>query len=586
MRKIVFGILFGIFVFAGSAFAMIDISNISNPNGWQFTTHQTTFTVGQDGRTLFYRGKSTGMTLNTPGTPGGQIVVRDPSIPPRTRGGGGGGGGGGTGVTAGQVIKSGIGVAAGLMVGAEGVDMSADANAAGTEKKTWADVGKSTVAGGATAAGTAMIVNVIPVGGQVAYGVMVAAGAAIGAFATARKIFSETDCEKDPVRGIYACCNISNLSNIKAFRASIGQQMWTDTFPYVRTCMQGKYTTEQDWLTARFLDDHWGKGFISMCSGYPEPTDPAHVVPVAMDPKQNNKSLCWAWICEDGWVPSGTVCVPESGGGNGGPVGKTCVEKRNNANGKACCSLPVSLAVYDSKADKCICAGNAEFGIDANGRGYCKTRENTDIICPDGSIDASTAHASCLGKGTFVCTKYADGQMLCLCGKCDLEVDKTYNCDKAKMGLVDKWLEDCATNSGIVKTLKMIKEYCAEDGRTKEGFDAYWDSLMVMQPDKCLDKTSVIISDARVHIESSVDALRGLTSVLGVSKWKNAQGKFNTARLASDMTAGVVLGTAGALITSHLVKKHQVEDGFEDLQCTIGGQTVANWGDEFSVGIQ
>ena len=68
--------------------------------------------------------------------------------------------------------------------------------------------------------------------------------------------------------------------------------------------------------------------------------------------------------------------------------------------------------------------------------------------------------------------------------------------------------------------------------------------------------------------------------------WRDAEGEFNRARLASDMTAGVVLGTAGGLVTSHVMKKKQVENGFEDIQCTIGGQTVAGWGDEFQVGIQ
>jgi hypothetical protein len=72
----------------------------------------------------------------------------------------------------------------------------------------------------------------------------------------------------------------------------------------------------------------------------------------------------------------------------------------------------------------------------------------------------------------------------------------------------------------------------------------------------------------------------------GLSKWRTAEGKFNTARLASDSIAGVVVGTAGGLLTSKIVKKNQVEDGFEDIQCTIGGQTVAGWGDEFSVGNQ
>ncbi|MDW3024493.1 MAG: OmpA family protein [Alphaproteobacteria bacterium] len=70
------------------------------------------------------------------------------------------------------------------------------------------------------------------------------------------------------------------------------------------------------------------------------------------------------------------------------------------------------------------------------------------------------------------------------------------------------------------------------------------------------------------------------------SVWKDAEGNFNTARLASDGIAAVVLGTVGGLITSNVVKKNQVEDGFEDIKCTIGGQNVAQWGDQFRVGIQ
>ena len=73
---------------------------------------------------------------------------------------------------------------------------------------------------------------------------------------------------------------------------------------------------------------------------------------------------------------------------------------------------------------------------------------------------------------------------------------------------------------------------------------------------------------------------------LDVSRWKNEEGKFNTARLASDSIAGVVLGTAGGLITSNIVKKSQVRKGFDDISCTIGGQYVADWDDEFTVGIK
>ncbi|MEE1111180.1 MAG: hypothetical protein UIH99_03120, partial [Alphaproteobacteria bacterium] len=61
---------------------------------------------------------------------------------------------------------------------------------------------------------------------------------------------------------------------------------------------------------------------------------------------------------------------------------------------------------------------------------------------------------------------------------------------------------------------------------------------------------------------------------------------FNGVRLASDATAGVVLGTAGGLISNSLIKKSQLEKGMEGVSCTVGGQVVADYGDEFSVGMQ
>lgn len=70
------------------------------------------------------------------------------------------------------------------------------------------------------------------------------------------------------------------------------------------------------------------------------------------------------------------------------------------------------------------------------------------------------------------------------------------------------------------------------------------------------------------------------------SVWKNADGNFNTSRLVSDSVAGVVLGTAGGLITSSIIKKNQTENGFENINCTVGNQIVAGWGDEFRVGIK
>ena len=61
-----------------------------------------------------------------------------------------------------------------------------------------------------------------------------------------------------------------------------------------------------------------------------------------------------------------------------------------------------------------------------------------------------------------------------------------------------------------------------------------------------------------------------------LSEWRDAEGRFNAARLASDVTAGVVLGTVGGIVTAKVVKKNQLKRGFEDINCSVGGQNVAN----------
>ena len=93
-------------------------------------------------------------------------------------------------------------------------------------------------------------------------------------------------------------------------------------------------------------------------------------------------------------------------------------------------------------------------------------------------------------------------------------------------------------------------------------------------------------SASRLKITRAYARMNALSDNFQVSVWRDKQGNFNTSRLASDSIAAVVLGTTGALVTSNIVKKNQVSGGFEDVQCTIGGQVVATWGDDFSVGIQ
>lgn len=87
-------------------------------------------------------------------------------------------------------------------------------------------------------------------------------------------------------------------------------------------------------------------------------------------------------------------------------------------------------------------------------------------------------------------------------------------------------------------------------------------------------------------IDVAYSRLSEIRDSLKLNVWRDAEGKFNTARLVSDSVAGVVLGTAGGLITSHLVKKNQLKKGFEDLNCSVGGQKVAGYGDDFRIGLQ
>lgn len=94
------------------------------------------------------------------------------------------------------------------------------------------------------------------------------------------------------------------------------------------------------------------------------------------------------------------------------------------------------------------------------------------------------------------------------------------------------------------------------------------------------------ITSNTTEIDQYYYNLAKIRDSLKLSVWRDDQGKFNTSRLLSDSIAGVVLGTAGGLITSHLVKKNQLKQGFEDLNCSVGGQKVAGYGDDFQIGLQ
>lgn len=558
MKKILFSVLCCFSV--SPVFAEITLADIVDVNGWKQTYHTQTLTVcPNDLMQLCYRGKPTGLKLKKAANVNDKLVLTNEDIAKRVRKPGGGGtggkgGNGGNGISAGTVVKSAAQVVGGLVIGAEGVDITTGANAASTEKKTWGDVATSAAGTAMTVGGAAAIINAIPAFGQVTYVGAIAAGAAIGTFATGRKMFSETDCNKDPVRGFYACCNISNLSNIQAYRAEIGQEMWTETFPYVSTCMQGNKPYEAgSWLEQRFLDDAWSAPVKRLCAGFVEPTDNAHVLPTGYDPDGDGKNICWGWTCEEGYKVSGTVCVPGDGDDDNGPQPprkNNCREGRTTAEGKACCDLPNSVATWNGS--KCNCLGGKEFKIDGQGKGQC--------VVSGGGDDEGNAVTP-------------------------------YKCSDFDITLINLWKVDCKDSSTVMQLIQQLELKCKDPNLTVAEFNKMSNQVSLAVERSCQPVIEEVIkpdnSQARAAIISAGGVLDSIVAGFGKANvWKNAQGEFNTARLASDSIAAVVLGTAGGLITSSVMKKHQVEDGFEDLKCVIGGQPVAGWGDEFRVGIQ
>ncbi len=229
-----------------------------------------------------------------------------------------------------------------------------------------------------------------------------------------------------------------------------------------------------------------------------------------------------------------------------------CLNSRNTTEGKACCYLPNSVATWDGK--NCNCVGkNMEFKVLENGRGQCFVKE--------------------------------------------VAAGEKFECDATILAQLDIWAVECATKFNIIEFINKIKELCASETRTVEQFNLLYATLLALNPGDCVEKsdasvtvvvdnTSELLLRSRRKISDAYSVLQGMQSGFDVSVWKDKEGNFNKARLASDSVAAVVLGTTGALVTSHVVKKNQVENGFEDIKCTIGGQTVADWGDEFRVGIQ
>ena len=530
-----------------------------------------------------------GNTVNwrsaTPATTGSNLpaTTSQPgqNVPATTGGGSGGNTGGGTGAAAASRVN--VGGAAFGILGMVSGGVGLYESTAGTDKATWGDVATGAASGATFAAGTAALVNAIPVGGQIMYGASIAVGTVVGALGAGAEMFSETDCEMDPVLGIYACCNISNLSNIDAYRAEIGDRMFTDTFPYVRYCVQGKkeFKEEQPWLKGRFLDDHWSSNVeVGLCPGYDMPVNQEGMNIQLYAANDANVGYCWAWECADpGHVRSGGTCVGSDvdDASMMGPVLPDGFERvTSNTVGADCASddLPqyATAGTYIDNGVDVVCAATAcQSGtyLVMNSAGVSQGWCVASTYCTDTNthlniIDGTKTDLQCVANNTNVETQVNDEEQLSG-NNSDDNTDTRNECERGVTGYI--------MFEGVCMPMAQMQQILSQ---------------RAAQSAQQLAKQQAAAEIA--NLQSQIDRYAGKIQDIEdahaddkVSVWKNEEGKFNTSRLLSDSIAGVALGTVGGLVVNKVVKDKHVETGFEELGCAIDGVKIADFDDDFFI---
>lgn len=250
-----------------------------------------------------------------------------------------------------------------------------------------------------------------------------------------------------------------------------------------------------------------------------------------------------------------------------------CVNKGNqtcetlwtgNDEAIACCK-----AQGDWVDGKCVCKDDKDWKYDtATKNGICIAKDKPSDDKPTDDKPAAETDCVYTFNMDIKCKNgntYHKGEQRKLTAE---EAKKIGGCDsfKSQMQSVESLLAE--TKREITSMQELVKLVCKDD------------SITVIMP-VVVGPDAKQVADAKSKISSFFTSAES-----GASVWRDAEGKFNTARLASDLTAGVVLGTVGGVVSGVVIKKKQVEKGFDALHCTVGGQTVADWGDEFSVGLR
>lgn len=352
----------------GSAWAD-GLPGIVNDGTWVQTTRTQTYTVGEDGSSLLYRNKPTGMHTTEPTTPGSKLSYTDPNIAARPRtsstpAANSAGGAtptpapsptptpasGSTGTTSGATPTAASGgtastPASGGTTGTSGTASTSASGGAGgtsgtsgtTQKKTlkskWQ--GKSTMgkfgAVGGVAVGALGIYEATSGQGEHTWGNVIggavsgafggaqvggawgaAIGAVVGGVIAGSQKFSETDCDYDAVTGKFTCCN--TLFNKGERLANIGDYMFckveaSGKVPAqygVRQCLQGGKATESSWWDGLWEDDAWSPECKFRFCG-DAPVKGLNTTNLITYTPDTNK-FCWNWDCATGYVKKGNTC--------------------------------------------------------------------------------------------------------------------------------------------------------------------------------------------------------------------------------------------------------------------------------------
>ena len=419
----------------------------------------------------------------------------------------------------------------------------------------------------------------IPIG-PVTTTIAVSAGAVLGSAATATRIATQNDCFYDTVLKMYACCHTvaGNTALSGGVLYDIGEATHCTgsdgrpRFGYITYCGQkdligsGTYKTYQ----GVHKNDEWLDCEESWCDGWKKPENSEMKIDTIafwqMRKDGSGTLPCWKWECsEKGMKREGNKCVPDPNAKNKPEDEEPDGKNPNPAAPKKTCN-----DLYAGHPERLACckAGKTTKWSDPNDLdgGYCycvdvKTQlpDNTKTWNGAKCIDASQETD---------CTYTFSAKIICANGGV---VDANTMVRLEKDDLNGKSCNDFKSllNRDQSAIMKLAEKYCTPV-----------EPVVVPEPDSKPEPTIDFnaVNAARDRLAAFFKQVDSDRSV-----WKNADGSFNATRLASDLTAGVVLGTVGGVVSGVLIKKSQVEKGFDALNCTVNGQKVADWGDEFRI---